>query len=1201
MTGKTRNRIVSMNSVKHMVHLVAASPLSDSDQQQREKKQKSKMSGRIEQTMMRMTPSTDVDGFRDDTGDNSSSNNNNNHNSSNNNNSSSKWTITTKDTSIMSDNSFSSCLIDSKQESMDNARKLSDLLETEVPKPADIVTINGTRTILSELTTTPSRDESCISKKDGKNTDSHVSNKGLAVCYALYEKSKGQITNSHNNQLGTAPIMTEVVSKIEHPNETEKPTEVKRDNTSLKTPTVVEKTVNSDGEQRRQAQDESESRSSTMSSNSSHWMPTSPAGQRLHRLLVKQALLERKEKKRLVKISKAQSLECLSNGNEPTLDMLLGQDMDVHDPCHTVISGLSSVVISNKFEPKVIASYDCEDDKRKTLRKSKKTTKRRLSKERILGGELNDHNASNQPCRSSGQEISLQSSDGPLFPSVLERGDTFERPSLILGSRSSRSLERKSRSHQGFSPLERSSLCSLHEVTSKRRRDRGLSLDQSRRSSRRVKSSVESSLSNLHRSTNQSLEQRHDRGYSLDYAKRNRNRDVLDSSSSNVNNSTRKSLERRRDRGGSLDRSKKCVNLASLLLEPFPLSDNEWTGQALKNRRDRGGSLDRSSSICHVNGYSSELSVVHASISKSQELPGGLLVAESDCSRSSRKSHKGRSSRSLDRKSRGGGCGPKNCQRLQQTTESHPSGNDGPGLDISSLMRNTSDSIQSTSQSSRRSSSRRRRENLECARDRSSSVTTRSDRSIRSNYGSINLSPLESKDGHESLIQWLVEDPNSQILFLKWLSEKDRSSEIKHDCVVTGESIELGQNIASHMNDGRTQPSAQETTESRTPIAFTGKGVSIVRLNSLSPKHTPVESKGPFCVRNMVYPYHVEGVGASIAGSTTRSCDLSDTTPVARNSFTRQQQQQFSSKLEPLLQASPVNVITSAQPIGLMPAPSMSSSVPTEDHLLTPHICPDTLLEAILMGVVMSNRADISESKHTLQEKESEGNISRAVHSADGISVHSEITGLTNGSAFPLVPSTVRTISRTRVGNSSREPIVDVVDLPETRPLDIAPTSGIKLLIPRLKDGLDEPLSGSYGGSISPPDARSTSFGTVEVREYERILGDHPSCSDGLSISIDWEYRAVQSYCVDEWEATRSDVNRGSFHLDRKTREDMLCELGYDRQQFAKAMREMNKIKHQRRQTLQNLGAQRIEEAIESCGRKAIRAILHGGKNNCPN
>ena len=1184
-----------MNPVKDMAHLVAASPLSESDRKQRAKKQKkSKMCRCTEQTLMRLTNPTDVDGILDDTGDSSSSNNINNNNS--------KGTITTKETSVMSDNSFSSCLIDSKQESIINAMTLSDLLETDAPKPANIITINGTRTILSEMTTSPSRDELCITKNDDKSTDSHLSNKGPEVCDSLYSTSDGQRTKSHENQQETVPILTEVVSKTNHSKETGKHIEEGREFSIGMTHIIARKTVSGDGEQSSQVREESQSRSSTMSSSSTNWVPTSPAGQQLQRLLAKQASMERKErkeKKRLVKIAMAQSLECPSNRIEPTLDMLLGQDMDMQYTCPTVFSGLSSVVLSNKFEPKVLESHNVQDDERKRLKKAK----RRSSKDRILGDASNDHDSTNKYRRSSGRERLPKSSSRPLAPGIHNRRDLLQRSRVSLGSRSSRSLERKSRNHQGFSRLERSSSCSLIGASSKRRRDRGLSLGRSRSSSRHVKSSAGSSSSSLRRSTSLSLDQLRDRGCSLEHSRRSSYRGLLESSSSSVNRSKSKSLERRRDRGTSLNLSTKSVILASLFLEPSPLSVNGSTGQALKSRRHRGGSLDRPRSCSHVNGSSSELSALNASVSKSQQ---GLhdLVVVSDRSRSSRVSHKSRNSRSLDRKSRGSGCDPRSCRRSQQTTGSRQIVNDGLGLDISSLTRNGSDSMQATSQSSRRSSSRRRSEHLDFAnssRDRSSSVTTRSDRSIRSSYGSINLSPLESKDGHDSLIQWLVEDPNSQVLFLKWLTERDRPSESEHDCVITGESIEEGQKVTSPMNDDRTQSSAQETTESRTLMALARNGVSVVRLKPLSPEHSSAESKIPSRMRKMVCPYNVGGVGASTIGSTTRSCDLSDTTPVARNSLTRQEQRPFSSKLEPLPQASPVNLVSPVRPSSFMSASSMSSSVPTEDHLLTPPTFPCSPVEAILIGIVTSNGADIAESEYSFQEKEFDENLSRVVHSADGISVRSEITGLTSGSVFPLVPSTVRTTLRKRVCISLREPIVDEVDYPETRPLDVAPTSEILLLKRRYDEGLGEVLSGIHGGLRSPPDDRSTSFGTVEVREYERILGDHPSCSDGLSIGIDWGYRAVQSYCVDEWEATRNSLTRGSFHLDRKAREDMLRELGYDRQEFAKAMRESNKIKHQRRQTLQNLGAQRIEEAIESCGRKALRAILLGGKNNCPN
>lgn len=94
---------------------------------------------------------------------------------------------------------------------------------------------------------------------------------------------------------------------------------------------------------------------------------------------------------------------------------------------------------------------------------------------------------------------------------------------------------------------------------------------------------------------------------------------------------------------------------------------------------------------------------------------------------------------------------------------------------------------------------------------------------------------------------------------------------------------------------------------------------------------------------------------------------------------------------------------------------------------------------------------------------------------------------------------------------------------------------------------------------------RRADFSFVEVREYKRILGAHPSCFQGISLGIDWEYRPSKFYLVDEWETMRSISKSGYMILDRETRELILSELGYDQHDFARAIRETNRIKSQRR------------------------------------
>lgn len=132
--------------------------------------------------------------------------------------------------------------------------------------------------------------------------------------------------------------------------------------------------------------------------------------------------------------------------------------------------------------------------------------------------------------------------------------------------------------------------------------------------------------------------------------------------------------------------------------------------------------------------------------------------------------------------------------------------------------------------------------------------------------------------------------------------------------------------------------------------------------------------------------------------------------------------------------------------------------------------------------------------------------------------------------------------------------------------------------------------SGNTGGS-----ARSVSFSTVEVRQYERVLGDNPSCSSGPPISIGWNYdeaKTVVTTVDDHDDSLSISLNgeesigkieaRMKMVVQRHEREDMLENLGYSRSEIASAIRENVQTKKKRRQTVNNLNMEPIELMVES-------------------
>jgi hypothetical protein len=126
----------------------------------------------------------------------------------------------------------------------------------------------------------------------------------------------------------------------------------------------------------------------------------------------------------------------------------------------------------------------------------------------------------------------------------------------------------------------------------------------------------------------------------------------------------------------------------------------------------------------------------------------------------------------------------------------------------------------------------------------------------------------------------------------------------------------------------------------------------------------------------------------------------------------------------------------------------------------------------------------------------------------------------------------------------------------------------------------------------------SVSFADVQVRYYERILDINPAVTSGAAIGIGWRYKRGGTLPIEEWELRKSsDVRRANdLLIPRHVRETILQNAGYTQKDIAEAVRIILKAKNKRKQTIQNLGAEGIEEAVESASRRVKSIISLGVK-----
>jgi hypothetical protein len=150
--------------------------------------------------------------------------------------------------------------------------------------------------------------------------------------------------------------------------------------------------------------------------------------------------------------------------------------------------------------------------------------------------------------------------------------------------------------------------------------------------------------------------------------------------------------------------------------------------------------------------------------------------------------------------------------------------------------------------------------------------------------------------------------------------------------------------------------------------------------------------------------------------------------------------------------------------------------------------------------------------------------------------------------------------------------------------------------------------------NASASGSHSVRIGNVIIREYERTLGDN-LCSSGPPIGIGWNYWASGTTTADP---TRKDSSRQGptsrtelilpvemyeelrgppvpshkLILSRATRDSILTEHGYSREQIAEAVRQNMRVKNQRRQTLTNLKLEPYELLSERLAKGVKRALF---------
>lgn len=141
----------------------------------------------------------------------------------------------------------------------------------------------------------------------------------------------------------------------------------------------------------------------------------------------------------------------------------------------------------------------------------------------------------------------------------------------------------------------------------------------------------------------------------------------------------------------------------------------------------------------------------------------------------------------------------------------------------------------------------------------------------------------------------------------------------------------------------------------------------------------------------------------------------------------------------------------------------------------------------------------------------------------------------------------------------------------------------------------DSMLDDECEQSVSPihENKKSVSFGSIEIREYTRIVGDHPDVKIGVPISIGWAFYQREAIPLDVYEANRH-PKRVILRLSSIARKNMLRNIfDIPEKEITSAEKEIQKIQKQRERSIKQskVGAQ-VEDVIKSKSRGLLRGFF---------
>jgi hypothetical protein len=131
-----------------------------------------------------------------------------------------------------------------------------------------------------------------------------------------------------------------------------------------------------------------------------------------------------------------------------------------------------------------------------------------------------------------------------------------------------------------------------------------------------------------------------------------------------------------------------------------------------------------------------------------------------------------------------------------------------------------------------------------------------------------------------------------------------------------------------------------------------------------------------------------------------------------------------------------------------------------------------------------------------------------------------------------------------------------------------------------------------------PSPANAVRFSTVEIRSYPMIMGDNPSVTCGIPVTIDWAHDGDVVVCdIQDYEECRpTRRHRMELLLPSSIRSSFVLNAGYSRKEIQQQIKDVNCARNRRRQTMEREQFHKLEAALEMTWRAAMNATVRQGK-----